>query len=154
MLMKEGPQASSVNTTDLFIEDAVGHFLSCHTQQMCEILQEGDTSSNITTSVELTRHCSGYENLLNLYKYQTKSYSNVHLLLKLAGVLSLMRSQTAIREELRALSRWICTDYAVRKCRRTQEITSLTVLTPVKCFKDESHKYLFSHHLLPCPVLL
>lgn len=91
-----------MSTADLFIEDAVGHFLSCHTQQMCENLQEGDTGSNTATSVELTRHCSGYGNLFNLCKYQIKPYSNVHLLLKLAGVLSLMRSQTAIREKLRA----------------------------------------------------
>lgn len=93
-----------MNTADLFIEEAVGHFLSCHTQQMCEILQEGDTSSNTTLSVELTRHCSGYENLLSLCKYQIKSYSNVHLLFKLGGVLSPMRRQTLTREKLRVLS--------------------------------------------------
>lgn len=102
--MKKGPKASSVSTADLCIEHGVGRLLSCHTQQMCKILQEGDAGSNTTTSVELTRHCSGYENLLSLCKYQIKSYSNVHLLLKLAGVLSLVRSQTAIREKVRFFS--------------------------------------------------
>lgn len=126
MLMKEGTQASSVSTADLFIEDAVRHFLSCHTQKTCEILQEGDTGSSTNTSVKLIRQCSGYENSLNLCKYQIKSYSNIHLMLKLTGVLSLIRSQTAAREELRVLSQRICTDYAVRKYRPAQKI----------CFSD------------------
>ena len=89
-----------MNAANLLIEGAAEHLLSCHTQQMCEILQEEDTDSNTTASAELLKHCNGYKNLLNPCQWQIKSYSNVHPLLKLAGILPLAGSQTAIREEV------------------------------------------------------
>lgn len=73
-----------MNAADLLIEGAVEHLSSCHSQQMCEILQDGRTASNTTASAELPKRCSGYKNLPNPRQWQIRSYSNVHPLLKLA----------------------------------------------------------------------
>lgn len=87
-----------MNAADLLIEGAVERLLSCHTQQMCEILQEGDIDSNTTASAGLLKHCKWVRKFTQ--SMQIKSYNNVHPLLKSAGILPLARNQAAVREEL------------------------------------------------------
>ena len=69
-----------MNAADLLIEDAAEHLSSCHTQQMCEFLQEGDTSSNTMASAGLLKHCTGYDYLLGPCQWQIKSYNDVRSL--------------------------------------------------------------------------